>query len=524
MAERTLCLWCPDWPVVAARARGDVPAGAPVAVLDRGLVLAASAEARAEAVTIGLRRREAEARCPGLEVIDADPAGDARAFEPVARAIEEITPRLVLDRPGLLAFPTRGPSRYHGGDEALATRVVEVARDAGAPGARAGVADSAFAARLAARQGDGTVVAPGSTAAFLAPWSVGSLGDPDLADLLARLGLRTLGAFAGLPPSAVLARFGSEGLAAHRLACGEEPHPAALTVPPPELVESMELDPPADRVDAAAFAGKALADRLLDRLADHGLACTQVLVEAETEFGEHHARRWRHEGALTAAALAERVRWQLEGWLTAAGGLSGGLTLLRLVPDQVMPAHGRQLGFWGGDAAAADRAARVLARVQGMLGPDAVVTGVSQGGRSPAERLRWVPWGEPREPRPLQPLDPVAGPVAVERPSWPGAIPGPAPARLFDPPLPAELCDAHGRAVVVTARGEASAAPVALRCAALPTGGGRVDGWAGPWAQDVRWWDRRSRARRTYWQVTVGSTACLVCVTRGAAVVEALYD
>jgi HAD superfamily phosphatase (TIGR01681 family) len=37
---------------------------------------------------------------------------------------------------------------------------------------------------------------------------------------------------------------------------------------------------------------------------------------------------------------------------------SGGLTLLRLVPEEVRPDDGRQLGFWGGDMALDDRAAR----------------------------------------------------------------------------------------------------------------------------------------------------------------------
>ena len=48
---------------------------------------------------------------------------------------------------------------------------------------------------------------------------------PDLVDVLRRLGLRTLGAFAELPASDVLARFGSEGLGAHRLASGLDERP-----------------------------------------------------------------------------------------------------------------------------------------------------------------------------------------------------------------------------------------------------------------------------------------------------------
>jgi protein ImuB len=527
---RILTVWCPDWPVVAARRRGDAPVDAPVAVLAQGRVLAASAEARADDVGAGLRRREAEARCPGIVVLDADPAADAREFEPVARAVEAFTPRLVLDRPGLLGFPTRGPARYFGGDDPLGARVREAVAALGVVEVRTGIADGGFASRLAARRA--TIVAPGGTPGFLAPWPVAVLADgrdgEDLVSLLGRLGVRTLGAFAALSPAAVLARFGAEGLARHRLASGEDEHPPATTVPPPDLVESCELDPPADRVDAAAFAAKALADRLLARLDARGLACVRVVVEAETEHGEHLARTWRHEGALTAAALAERTRWQLEGWLTATGGLTGGLTRLRLVPDQVIPATGRQLGFWGGDAAAADRAARALARIQGLLGPGHVVTPVVQGGRTPAERIRWVPWGEPREPEPARPVGPVAGPVRVETPPWPGAIPGRAPARVLDPAPEVALVDAAGRAVTVSARGEPSAPPATLRAAVLPGGGGEITAFAGPWAQDVRWWDPGSRARRVYWQVVtgagVGAVACLVRVERGTATLEAVYD
>ena len=89
---------------------------------------------------------------------------------------------------------------------------------------------------------------------------------------------------------------------------------------PPDLAETIELDPPATRVDEAAFAAKMLADRLLARLDELGLSCSQVVVEAETEHGERLTRCWRHEGALTPATLATRVRWQLDAWLTAERG------------------------------------------------------------------------------------------------------------------------------------------------------------------------------------------------------------
>ena len=562
---RTCCVWCPDWPVVAARRRDASLRAVPVFVRERvgarELVRAASAEARAAGVTRGMRKREAEAQCPDAVCIDADAALEARTFEIVARAIEKLTPRVVLDRPGLCAFMTRGPSRYFGGDEALAARVrseVATALDdahsdgvqsvgSAEPDIRVGIADGGFAARLAARRAGmnaALVIEPGGSAAFCAPWPVSVLDDPELASLLGRLGLPTLGDVAALPADAVLARFGVEGRRFHELARGLDAGPPVLITPPPDLVEQMELDPPVARVDAVAFAAKGLAGRLLFRLAERGLACTRVVIEAQTEHGERLARCWRHDRVLTPAALAERVRWQLDGWLAGAASVSecdheygaasvserdheydtttGGLTLLRLVPDEVVPADGRQLGFWGGDQAAHDRADRALARVQGLLGYEAVATAVVQGGRTPAEQVRWVPWGDAREPLRSLVVDTFAT-------AWPGALPPPFPARVLDPPAPAALSDAYGRAVVVSGRGEQSASPARLECSLLPGGGGLLRGWAGPWASDVRWWDPSARRRCARWQVVVdcadaGEVACIVRVEAGRAGVEAIYD
>lgn len=564
-AERMVCLWCPDWPVVAARRADPALEGEPVVVLDRGFVLAASAEARAEGVRRGLRRREAEARCPGVALRPADPAGEARAFEALSRAVEVLAPRLALDRPGLLFIPTRGPSRYFGGDEAFAARILA---EVSGVAAQAGVADGAFAARLAARKalpGKAFVVPAGESAAFLAPWPVRTLEDDDLASLLVRLGLPTLGDFAGLPPASVLGRFGPAGLGAHRRARGEDEHPPALRVPPPELELHHEFDPPVSRVDTAVFAGRALAERLLEELAADGLFCTRVRVEAETEHGERLARTWRLSADTSCRGgrggggwgggagsspgptiLAERVRGQLEAWVTQDVGpgrgdagcgadddlVTSALTLLRLVPEEVVVAGRSQLGLWGGDRAAAERAGRALARLQSLLGPEAVTTPVLQGGRTPDERIAWIPWGEDAPPPSDQcrPADPPGRATGAEpggaggAARWPGAIPPPAPAIVYRPARPAELLDLEGRPVTVSGRGEASAAPERLNSPALPGGGGPVEAWAGPWVQDLRWWDAPARRRRALWQIVAAGVACLVSVEGGEAHLEAVYD
>ncbi|MGH9149432.1 MAG: DNA polymerase Y family protein, partial [Acidimicrobiales bacterium] len=405
MPVRTAVLWWPDWPVVAA---GAGP-GQPVAVVHANRVVACSAAARVEGVRRHLRRREAQARCPGLALVAHDPDRDARAFEPVVAALAAICPRVEVTRPGLVAFPARGPSRYFGGDEALAAKVVVVAGGAGrgevgrsdeatTAGGQVGIADGPFAAGLAARQA--RVVAPGATPAFLAPFPVATLDRPDLADLFVRLGVRTLGDLAALPAARVLARFGPDGALAHRVARGLDERPLATRRPPPDLVVSAELDPPAERAGAAAFATKALVDELAGRLSLLGLACTRIRIDVETEHGESLSRLWRHDRALAPPSIVERVRWQLDGWLagsTATSQPTAGITLLRLVPDEVSPDRGRQGGFWGGATDADERAARALARVQGLLGPTAVVTAVIGGGRAPAEQIRFVPWGDARD-------------------------------------------------------------------------------------------------------------------------------
>jgi protein ImuB len=338
----------------------------------------------------------------------------------------------------------------------------------------------------------------------------------DLADLLVRLGIVTLGDLAALPRPSVLARFGARGQSAHRLACGREDRPLEARLPPPQLVVAIEFDPPEERVEAAAFVAKALAGELLGRLGSAGLAATKVAIEVETEHGESLLRHWRHDGALTAPALAERARWQLDGWLAGDGAPTGGLTLLRLIPEEVRSDGGYQLGFWGGVADADARAARAMARVQGMLGPDAVVTAVLGGGRGFAEQVRLVPWGDAREEGPgaRRPKEPA--------PPWPGRLGGPSPAVVHDRPLPADLRDEQGQPVEVSGRGAISAAPMTVAidgCSPV-----LVVAWAGPWPLEERWWEEGGRRRARLQVLLEDSDAHLVTRESGSWWVEASYE
>ncbi len=514
---RLAAIWCPDWPVTTARAEAALAGTEPIAVITANRVAACSHAAREQGIRRGLRRREAQSRCPELIILARNVAAEARAFEPVLAAVESIAPGVEVGRPGLAAIGIQGPSRYFGGEtavlHALAAAIAQHTDEV-----LIGVADGWLAAEQAARRG--TIVAAGASGEFLADLPIQTLDEPGLVDLLTRLGIRTLAAFAALPAPDVQARFGPAGAWAHRQARGADFRPIAGRRPPTEYEVSISLEPPLDRVDSIAFSARVGIERFISDLADHGLACVCFELIAHTDRGEETARRWRHAGVLTAVDVTDRLRWQLEGWLTrvagAANAPSGPVSLLRLTPIETVPTSTHQRALWGGDGAVDERAQRALARVQTLLGHGSVLTPAVSGGRGPAQRTRLVPWGD----------DLDDGEQAM-RP-WPGRLPSPAPSVIIDPPRPMRVLDASGHTVLVTERGTIPAPPHRF---CLDQQGNSpvhvVTAWAGPWPVDERWWDTEAARHLARIQlVDSAGRAYLVCfdVLAQHWLLEAIYD
>lgn len=518
-ALRRAVLWVPDWPVAAAVAEGAVASHEPVAVHDSRGILVCSAAARAEGVRRGMRRRTAQGLCPELVLLAADENRDARAFEPLVQAVEEVVVGVEVARPGVLLMPARGPSRHAGGEEALAELLVgTVAEETGAE-CQVGVADGLLAGQLAARAG--VVVPPGEGPAFLAPQDVrllelaattrerrAELGD--LTDLLRRLGLRTLGALAALGTGDVAARFGTLGLLAHRLARGGDIAVPAPRRPEQDVTVRTDLDPPAARSDVAAFAARALAEELAERLQRRGVVCGRVQVLARTEDGSELARTWRLDVAPSAADLTDRVRWQLDGWLAgrSARPPSAPLVHLELLAQEISPAGVVSDGLWGRRGRGEVQAERAALRVQGLLGAEGVLVPVLQGGRDPRTRVRLVAWGDDPVPE-LRPDAP-----------WPGQLPAPAPGTLLDERRAVDVLDLAGRPVGVDGRVRLSGEPARV---VDEWESREVVGWAGPWPMWERWW---TRGRRRAWlQVMLSDgVARLLALESGTWWLEGVYD
>lgn len=550
MSARVMAVWCPDWPAVAAARAEGYGLHLPLAVVGPRGVLACNTVARAVGVRRGLRRREAQFRCPELVVVPADPARDAAWFEPVVQALDAVVPGIEVLRPGLFVFSAAGALRFHGGVEEVVTRVVDAVAAAGVE-CQVGLADELPTAVLGAR--GSALLEPGDDAEYLAGLPVGALvvepalGDPEvlseLVGLLRRLGVRTIGDFAALAPRDVTSRFGEVGAVAHRIARAVPWRPPSVTAVPTGSAVEHRCDPPLERVDEAAFLGRRLAGDLHEMLAAAGVSCLRLSITARVEGGREVNRVWRCSAPLTPEGTADRLRWQLEGWLTGtaiAGGDGGAVTALILEPVEVVPAGRVQGGLWGEAGLAEARVHRALVRVQGLLGPEAVQVPVEAGGRGPAERVRSLPYGD-------------ASAESAAKGPWPGALPAPSPSVVWPGPGyllevresrdPGAAVEARvpvaggvllrtdaGADVRVTLRGLLSGRP-----AVLEVGGRRCSllGWSRPWPIDEAWWEpaekgdsRRPRARMQV--VPERAAALLLCRPLGDEpggwTVEGVYE
>ena len=242
-----------------------------------------------------------------------------------------------------------------------------------------------------------------------------------------------------------------------RRARGEDRAHFAARTPPPELEAEVSFETPLDSVEAITFSVRTTAERFITQLAHHQLVATGVRVEAESDGVVCSSRAWLHPRHFGARDLVDRVHWQLQGASVGgslrarkqSGEVRAPIEKIRFVPEVVEPAAAHGEALWG--TASDDLVERGVARVQGMVGFDAVRRPVLQGGRSPAARQSLVPWGERAVD--LRPVD---------RP-WPGRVPGPAPVRVFATPPAAEVVDDAGRDVRVTDRGVVTGEPRRFR-------------------------------------------------------------
>jgi protein ImuB len=199
--------------------------------------------AEALGVRPGMRMGEALATCPGLVLVEQDPATAEEAWEQILRRLEDAG--FAVDPAGLgcVYFETRGVERLYGGLEPALKRALAAVGSTW--DARLGAAERRFAALAAAnvaRPGQVLVVSDDRTRDFLAPLPLELVPlEPRRRAELRELGVRKVGELAGLPGAAVAERLGPDGRRAWGLARGGKAAGVRGRRPPSEIVEALEF-------------------------------------------------------------------------------------------------------------------------------------------------------------------------------------------------------------------------------------------------------------------------------------------
>ena len=294
---RLLHLLWPHLPLRLARARMETPSAdgtsgswppGPIVLGGQpwtdGTVVDADPLARALGVRRGIPLGSAHRLAPEATFLDPAPDADRDAVEAACERLAAFSPGIagtsdVTDPAfGRIAVHVDGLTRLWGVEESARRPDGDRARARscpgrparGSPGRRSPPPSRPRTRRRAGRRSWSRRV---TTSGSSPPTRRGLLTrDADVRARLARFGLRTIGSVAELPRSALVARFGEEGALVHARARGEETERFRPRRAPERMALGLELDPPAEGLEAIRFVLRRLAAALADQLAARGRA------------------------------------------------------------------------------------------------------------------------------------------------------------------------------------------------------------------------------------------------------------
>lgn len=482
---RALALWFPDWPVQAAYSDGIAQGHRAVMIVDQRRVMVCNARARKAGIRRGMLVKHALALDENVTMVPYSPERDTRVFERIVRDIDQVAANVEIARPGIVLIDVQGAAAFHGSEEKTAEKIMDVTSKSGME-SFVGIADDIPTAIIAARRN--AVVPLDGSARYLDSQPTELLRveetlecDPDTVAHLQTCGLTTLGDIARISLRDIATRFGPRGHHCWTIATAQTQR--TMSTPTSEIDHSVSITPedPITRIDEASFLARSLAAQLHTQLHNAGLTCHRIKIIAVIG-NQAHERTWRTRGDLSDHAISDRVRWQLEAWLTSfPEGIddSVGIVQLTLRPYECMRPSQPQL--WGTNKSDEESEQRMIARVQALVGPEFFVAPFQKGGRGSTDCVGWAPVGERR--------------YADER-VWNAALPAPLPVIVDTEDI--KLTDARGNAVTITATMQLSREPERFHY-------GRdvytVVNWAGPWPVDDAWWQYEYSGMRARLQI-----------------------
>jgi nucleotidyltransferase/DNA polymerase involved in DNA repair len=379
VVERQIAyLWVPEFGArVARRAKPQLP-DRPLALLDEhGRVLAADASAARAGVVPGLTERQAAAHCPGALLLPAARFPVWEHQEQFLARIKGYTDRWQPDGLGRVyldataAVPFGRPAAV---ERELLRWCQAVAAEVRALGwlPSLGATCSKFGAGVAGQvawQNAALLLAPAAQRAFLTGQPAAALPlDADALTQLHHLGIRTLGQYARLPATGVLARFGPAGRTAQRWAQGLDDRPVLPPWESAEVAARIEFEAPLADRDRLLAVLMQRADRLLTPLRDRLQAVARLLLTITRADGR--TIPVTHTFPLPTAA-GEPVHLALTGLLGRVTWDDQGAAEVVLTLAGITDAPSRQLTLFDPQEDDRARLSALLERLAARFGADA---------------------------------------------------------------------------------------------------------------------------------------------------------
>jgi DNA polymerase-4 len=250
----------------------------------RGVVSAASYEARVFGIHSAMSLREAYRRCPDAVFLPVDGRRYQAASRDVMSILRRFTPQVEPISIDEAFLDVTGSAALFGDGPAIARRIKDEVRAEVGLTVSVGVASTKLVAKIASdlRKPDGLVVVPvGEEAAFLEPLSIGRLWGvgEKTAVALRDYSVRTIGDLARLPPDLLVRRFGKHGASLVDRARGIDPDPVHDGDPAKSVGHEHTFDVDTSDPEVIERTLLAMADGVAGRLRSAGVRAGTVAVK-----------------------------------------------------------------------------------------------------------------------------------------------------------------------------------------------------------------------------------------------------
>jgi protein ImuB len=466
-------LYIPQFALQAALRHEAEQWSRPVALVDPArsvpVVCDVTEPARQRGVTEGLTPTQALARCRDIVVRHRSPIQEAAATDVLLQCAFGFSPNIEATAPGVCTLDLHGLAIFSQAKSAEKIAWAGGLRRAlaafGLRG-RVGIAATPNLARQAAQWTEEIFVVE-NPKTFIEALPVAALEpSTDVATILEKWGVRTVGELMSLGQEALADRIGLEALALFAAASPTSTRPLRLVRPSERFQESFAFEHPVETSEPLLFILRRFVDQLCPRLELLGLAAASMQLQLRLESGERLERVLRvPQPTAQASVLFRMLDTHLETLRT-----NSAIAAVSLEASPT-PREQKQLGLFDAVLRDPHRFQETLARLTALLGADRVGTPVLEDSHRP-DAFKLVP------------PDFENAPIVNETST--NSLLAVLPLRRLRPGVEARI---------ETKVADLVKRPVSIRCAVTQ---GTLRVTLGPWRTSGQWWEPNAWQREEW--------------------------